>query len=96
MTRKITIPVEVEIGTIHEVGFMLAMEGAEGTDPENPDLKFRANPSIGGIAMQFSAHNNATKRDAWAKVSFKELIQQVWTELDGEIKQGEKEAVAGS
>lgn len=91
--RTITIPVEVKLGTMQELGLFLSMEGVSGTDEET-GRKYEANPAVGGTAMSFLA-TDPDKRHAYAKVSFRDLIQQVWTELATDLDSKAGDAANG-
>lgn len=84
--RMITVPVEVKIGELTEIGLTLSMEGVTGTSDDKPGRTYSANPAAVGLGLSLSAHQdtkpNEPSRHAYARVSLGDLARTVWAELD--------------
>jgi hypothetical protein len=84
--RKTTVPVEVKIGKLEEIGLTLMMEGISATDPNKPGRTYDANPSVGGLGLSLSVHQKGDPdQHVYARASFKDLAHAVWAELEKEL-----------
>jgi hypothetical protein len=90
--RKVTIPVEVEIGTVYEIGISLGIEWINATKDKR-EYTLTCGAGVGNARLQASAVEAGRPEGAYAKASIAEFAKAVFAALDEELdkKEGSKE-----
>jgi hypothetical protein len=91
--RKVTIPIEFEIGTIKELGFGALKVGWIDAESDRSELTLTAGAGVGSPLLEASAHSLEREDDGvYARADIRDIANVLFAEMEKDLHDAKNDA----